>query len=117
MSSDKKTIGITKANHGALQRIVEAGRFESELDAAKFAMAFAVDQGVQSGRTEGADTKWNVGSIDPSGTLREVLVGLYPEIEEPYRLLEYLMNQGIERLGEQGQRPDVYGTLFAHPGD
>ena len=113
MAGDKKTIGITKANHPALQRLVEGGQFASELDAARFAMSHAVRSGVAPGRTESTDTKWNVGSVDPAGDLRALLQGLYPEEEEPYRLLEYLMNRGLEALaGNDDQTPDVFGALF-----
>ena len=114
MGTDKKTIGIIKANHGALQKLVQSGLFASELDAAKFAMAHAVRKGVAEGRTEGADTKWNVGSVDPAGDLRELIVSLYRDCDEPYRLMEYLMNEGIHDLASRSETPDVYGALFRH---
>lgn len=112
MGTDKKTIGITKANHGALLKLVQGGQFASELDAAKFAMAYAARNGVAAGRAEGADTKWNVGSVDPAGDLREMIVSLYPDSDEPYRLMEYLMNEGIDALAKSSETPDVYGALF-----
>jgi hypothetical protein len=113
MASDKKTIGITKANALALASLVEAGRFGSELDAAKFAMAFAINQGVPPGSTEGAETKWNAGSVDSDGSLRALLESLYPGTSEPYRLLEHLMNEGLKALApSDDQEADVYGLLF-----
>lgn len=113
MGADKKTVGITSGNIAALQRLVDAGHFGSELDAAKFAMAHAIKGDVPVGRVDGADTKWNVGSVDPDGNLRFLLVALYPETDEPYRLMEYLMNKGLEELaGSESARPDVYGALF-----
>lgn len=114
MTADKKTIGITKENHAALQRLVTSGNFGSELDAAKFAMAYAIRLGIKEGRSDGADTKWNVGSVDPSGDMRELLTSLYPDSDEPYRLLEFLMNTGIDELaGSEGVTPDIYGALFS----
>ena len=113
MGADKKTIGITSNNLGALQRLITSGQFGSELDAAKFAMAHAIKSGVAAGRTDGADTKWNVGSVDPSGNLRAMLATFYPEVSEPYRLLEHLMNQGLADLaGAERETPDVYGAMF-----
>ena len=113
MSNDKRTIGITKDNHLALQKLVQSGQFVSELDAAKFAMAHAARSGVAVGHADGADTKWNVGSVDPTGDLREMIISLYPDTKEPYRLIEYLMNRGISDLADASETPDVFGLLFS----
>jgi hypothetical protein len=113
MATDKKTIGITKANSAALARLVSAGRFGSELDAAKFAMAYAIKTGLTEGSTEGAETKWNVGSVDPDGSMRSLLEALCPQRGEPYRLAEHLMNEGIKCLAEEiSASGDLYETLF-----
>lgn len=113
MGNDKRTLGITKVNQGALQKLVQNGQFASELDAAKFAMAYAARNGVAEGRAEGADTKWNVGSVDPAGDLREMVLSLYPESDQPYRLIEHLMNHGIQELAGGSETPDIYGVLFS----
>ena len=114
MATDKKTIGITKANAKALTELVSSGHFGSELDAAKFAMAHAIKMGAEIGTTEGAETKWNVGSVDPDGSMRSLLEALFPAITEPYRLAEHLMNEGIGALSVTvAGGPDLYDTLFA----
>ena len=116
MATDKKTIGITKANAAALTGLVAAGRFGSELDAAKFAMAYAIKQGATSGNTDGAETKWNVGSVDPDGSMRSLLEALFPDATEPYRLAEHLMNEGIKILARVlGANGDFYEILFPAP--
>jgi hypothetical protein len=113
MASDKKTIGITKANAPALTALVAAGRFGSELDAAKFAMAYAIKNDLVSGATDGAETKWNVGSVDPDGSLRSLIEALCPTTTEPYRLAEHLMNEGIRALASKvSGGADLYETLF-----
>ena len=111
---DKKTIGITSANERVLEGLVAEGLFGSEIEAAKFAMARAIDAEVQRGTTEGAGTKWNVGSLDPEGALKAVVEALYPDETLPYRLVEHLMNEGL-RLFDKGDAlpPDVAGVLFA----
>lgn len=115
MASDKKTIGITKGNSMALVQLVSAGHFASELDAAKFAMAHAIKSGLQSGTTEGAETKWNVGSVDPDGSMRSLLEALFPDTDEPYRLAEYLMNEGVRLLTPKlVGTADLYDTLFTN---
>lgn len=114
MSTDKKTIGILSENLTALQELVESGNFSSEIDAAKFAMAHAIKSGVTASTSDGSDTKWNVGTVDPDGKLREMLGIFYPNVTEPYRLLEFLMNTGLtDIVGKKGRSPDVYGIMFS----
>jgi hypothetical protein len=112
--SDKKTIGVASANEASLASVIQAGNFGSELDAAKFAMAHAISQGVEPGTTEGASTKWNIGTVDASGSLRALIESIYGETAEPYRLIEHLINEGLRRLTPgESVPPDVVGLLFA----
>ncbi len=114
MAGDKKTIGITKGNAPVLADLVSSGRFGSELDAAKFAMAYAIKTEHVGGTTDGAETKWNVGSVDPDGTVRSLIEALFPESNEPYRLTEHLMNEGLRALaGKLAGGVDLYDTLFS----
>jgi hypothetical protein len=112
--SDKKTIGVTGSNERVLAALVSAGLFGSEVEAAKFAMAYAIDQGAERGTAEGVGTKWNVGSVDSDGALRSVIQALFPEESQPYRLIEHFMNEGLRRF-DRGDAlpPDVPGVLFA----
>ena len=113
MSVDKNTIGITKSNASLLSNIVSAGRFADEMDAAKFAMAYAIRRGMRSGATQGAETKWNVGSIDRDGSLKSLVEALCPDTSEPYRLIEHLMNEGIQQISSAtASGTDFYDILF-----
>src|SRR6266403_1198717 len=113
MATDKKTIGVTKANAGPLADLVSAGKFSSEMDAAKFAMAYAIKEGKAHGVTDGAETKWNVGSIDPDGSVRSLVEALCPDVSEPYRLVEYLMNEGLKSLkAKMDTGADLYDIMF-----
>lgn len=111
--NDKKTIGIAASNAAGLEALASRGRFGSELDAAKFAMAYAIRAGVPPGTTENAGTKWNVGSVDPDGSLRALIEALFPETGEPYRLAEHFMNEGTRLLSSSGAGTDLYDTLFS----
>ncbi len=114
MSNDKKTIGVVAAYEPVLAKLISAGHFGSELEAAKFAMAFAISKGEPVGHAEGAATKWNVGTVDGDASLRAVIESLYPETTEPYRLVEYLINEGLRLLdSSDGLPPDVAGVLFS----
>jgi len=113
MSADKRTIGITSSNERVLSALVAAGQFGSEIEAAKFAMAHAIEHGVERGTIEGAGTKWNVGSVDADGSLKAVVEALFPDEVQPYRLVEHLMNEGL-KLFDKGDKlpPDVPGVLM-----
>jgi hypothetical protein len=112
--TDKKTIGVTTGNERILAALAAEGLFASEIEAAKFAMAHAIDKGVKRGTTEGAGTKWNVGSVDSDGALKAVVEALFPDEGQPYRLVEHLINEGLQ-LFDKGSAlpPDVAGVLFA----
>lgn len=99
-TEDKKTIVVTDRSAPVLDTLVEGGRFSDAIDAAKFAMGLAIragaGEGVPNPSVEGAGTKWNVGSFDPNNDLQTLLVALYPSVETPYRLLEYLIDEGLK---------------------
>lgn len=110
--ADKKTLGVTRGNERPLATLVEAGSFASEMDAARFAMAHAIAHGVKQGKTDGTSTKWNVGSFDNDGSLRLVAEAVYGEVVEPYRLVEHLVNEGLQLLDAgDGTPPDVVGII------
>lgn len=111
-TNDKRTIGITSANEKNLAALVLAGNFGSELDAAKFALAYAIRNDVPPGTAEGSNTKWNIGTVDGDGSLRSVVEAVFDGVTEPYRLIEYLINEGLTRLGsDDAIPPDVVGIL------
>ena len=104
MPEDKRTIGVTVAADRVLAAMVEQGHFSDGIDAAKFAMALAINDGAnvdeQDLAVEGSTTKWNVGSFDPDSQLRTLLQALYPDVDQPYRLLEFLIDDGLRRVSE-----------------
>lgn len=110
---DKKTLGVTPANSKILDALATAGLFATDIEAAKFAMAHAIERGALRGLTEGSSTKWNVGSFDSDGGLKAVLEALYPDEPFPYRLAEHLINEGLRLLDKgDGLPPDVAGLVL-----
>ena len=104
MAEDKRTIGVTEAADDVLGLMVKQGHFSDGIDAAKFAMAIAINAGAGEGRqdltVESAGTKWNVGSFDPGSQLRSLITALHPDTSQPYRLLEFLIDDGLRRVSE-----------------
>jgi len=112
-SADKRTIGIARANEHSLAALIDAGNFGSELDAAKFALAYAIDQGAEIGTVDGASTKWNIGTVDSDGGLRALVEAIYGAVAEPYRLIEYLINEGLRQLDSGDIPPNVLKLIPA----
>ena len=102
MAEDKRTIGVTEAADGVLAVMVEQGHFSDAIDAAKFAMALAISSQANAAdlTVDGTTTKWNVGSFDPDSQLHSLLGALYPDVDHPYRLLEFLIDDGLHRVSE-----------------
>lgn len=101
MAEDKKTIGLTDSAKATMDQMVEAFGFKRDMDAAKFAFAFAVEQGCEPGAIEGTGTIWNVGTLDEGGDLKSLIENLYPQAQFPYRALESLMNTGFGLLATE----------------
>ncbi len=101
MPTDKNTIGVTTKAQQILDMIAEQNLFPDQMDAAKFAMALAIRRGAKPSDTPGVDTKWNVGSFDKDGRLRDLIPILFPETDTPYRAVESLMNTGLEILAKE----------------
>jgi hypothetical protein len=96
MTEDKKTIGLTPKNRQTIEKMTASRYFKDQIDAAKFAMAIAINSGVTPEAQEGTETIWNVGSFDPEGELRNLIPALFPEAGPPYRAVERFVNAGLE---------------------
>ena len=99
MTEDKKTIGLTTENRSVMDRIMDKGFFRDQKDAAMFAMAYAIEQGIRAGNSEGTNTIWNVGTLDPDGEIRVLISNLFPDTSTPYRVLEFFVNTGLAQIG------------------
>lgn len=99
MTNDKKTIGLAPPTREIMNQVMEAGIFRDQMDAAKFAMALAINANVTDEQIEGRGTVWNVGSFDSDGELKNLIIALFPNVETPYRQIELLFNKGLEIIG------------------
>ena len=97
-SDDRTTIGLTPENKDILEQIMS--NFNEKGDAAKFAMAIAIERGVEPGETENTETVWNVGSFDPDRELQDLVLALYPSEDAPYSSVEHFVNQGIQLVDQ-----------------
>lgn len=96
-------IAFTRHVEPAVRRLQEAFHLASLLDVAKLAIAYALREDIPLERpgdfATASGVNYNIGSIDPQGELRSLLLALHPELaDDPYRVLETLMNEGARRL-------------------
>lgn len=99
-------IAFTAAAEQAARRLVERFPFASPLDVARVGAAYALRERLpltrpgDFGAANGSN--YNVGSVDPQGELRDLLLALHPEIDEdPYRIIETLMSVGAIELDKR----------------
>ena len=102
MKTDIKTIGLTPEADQVAERLKNIGAFKEKQDAARFAIAVAINEGVSPGRTEGTDTRYASHSFD-NGELAALVATLYPDSRKvPFRTIEHLMNQGLLLIDNKG---------------
>lgn len=102
----KVTLGVT--SEGALNLAtlmdMEDKWFDSEMTAYRLAITTALshDLAVQQGPLKDVTTKYNIGSLDPDGRLREMIRLLGPaDARDPYDIAEKLADAGLDLLNRQ----------------
>jgi len=102
-TSGRTNIAYTQAGEQAARRLVDQFPFAGLQDVARVATAFAlrekfsIDRPEDFGSANGSNA--HVGSIDPQGELKDLLLALHPEIDDdPYRVIETLMSVGAIEL-------------------
>jgi hypothetical protein len=100
MADDRKQIGLTDHGKVVETRLTDTlGWFKEGQEACRFALAYAVREGVLEGTTdEHVDTRWSADGFDPTGEIRRVLRASYPDNTTPVRLMEYLIDEGLRRI-------------------
>lgn len=104
--SGRVNIAFTEPGAQAARRLVDRFPFAELIDAARIGIAYALREQVSLDRPSdfgsATGSNFNVGSVDPGGELRDLLIALHPEInEDPYRILETLMSLGVLALDER----------------
>lgn len=101
MSDDRTTIGLAPDNRAVMEEVIPY--FNEQRDAAKFAMALAIEKGYEPDQAGNVETVWNVGSFDPDGEFRDLIKSLYPAVDQPYTAIEFFINQGFRIIHDHLQ--------------
>lgn len=99
-------IAFTEAAEAAAIRLLDQFPLESRIGVARVGVAYALRCGLPL--TKPADlgpangSNFNVGSVDPQGELRDLLLALHPDIDEdPYNVVQTLMSVGTLALDQK----------------
>ena len=97
---DRKQIGLTDEGQATVALLTERlGWFGEAQDAGRFALSYAVHEGLEPGQIAGAvDTRWSPDGFDPTGEIRSLLRAMYPASMTPVRVMEYLIDEGLRRI-------------------
>jgi len=115
--TDLTNIRLSKEANDVAEMLVETGKFENVISAAKFALAYALKNHFDDfapGEYQVADSggnNYNVGSVDKDNQLSQLLRALYPGLETPYVYARALMVYGLLKIGELIEKegmPAVY---------
>ncbi len=105
MTTDRNTIGLTASGRKIMDKVMEKNCFKDQMDAAKFAVSLVINSDIKidikKASLEGIRTSWNIGSFDPEGELKNLIIAIYPHITTtPYRFIEYLIDRGLIIIGK-----------------
>jgi len=96
MSTDKESIGLTADSQRRLADLEGRGWFNEAADIARFCLAYAVRAKVKAGNSDQVETRWAAGNFDKAGEIRALLRVMYPDCDTPVRLMEHLVNEGLQ---------------------
>jgi hypothetical protein len=117
--SDVTQLSLSERTHAMLQRLRDEGVFEEMRDAYRFGIALAVARGeVAPEDARLSRTVFGVSTIDSDGSLRDLLIELFPqEAERPYALAQRLAEAGVADIGRLHENNVLkFGNLFRASG-
>lgn len=96
---DRGQIGLTVEGRATVKRLQEDLRWFSEgRDVGRFALAYAIREGSVPGNAGSVETRWAPDTFDPDGEIRAIIRALYPDSTTPIRLIESLIDQGLQLI-------------------
>lgn len=109
MEQDRRSIGLSTESQRLMEEILAKEWFSEAQEAARFAMAYAIQAGVAPAATPSVDTRWSSGLFDPTGEIVALVGALHPDVTTPVRAIESFVNEGLrlvhERLVTRGETP------------
>ena len=116
MTKEPTTIGLSESGHRKLQSLKEDGYFREMTDAYRFSIALALAHGAKPKKSKnGRKTIFNVGTLDPDGSLFAAISALREGNDEPiWRTAEGLAEWGVEELSKLSNSGEIaFGELLS----
>ena len=104
--NDLTNFRLSKRAEEVAEQLKNTGKFGYAVDAAKFALAYAIKNYYEEFDPasyvvrDSLGTNYNVGSFDNDGTLLQSIKALYPGVETPFIYVRALVVFGLEKIGE-----------------
>jgi hypothetical protein len=109
---DRQSVGLSPEGQVRLERIEALGWFGANQDLARFAMAYAIREGVAPGSTEGTETRWTIGLFDDTGEIRDLIGALYPSVTTPVKCIEHFVGEGLRLIAARVDAGETDPTAF-----
>lgn len=96
---DRGQIGLTVEGRATVKRLQDdLNWFGEARDVGRFALAYAIREGAVPGNAGSVETRWAPDTFDPDGEIRALVRALYPDSTTPIRLIESLIDQGLQLI-------------------
>jgi hypothetical protein len=97
--SEPTTLGLSLTGKAAAQRLIDEKVFLRQIDAYRFAIALGLAHGGYDTANLSRETMFNVGTLDPDGSLRTAVDLLRDALDEPvYRSAERYAEWGFREM-------------------
>ena len=105
---DISNIRVTEINDAFLDRLVNQEKlFKNDKSAAVFAVSYAINNDLDIDISDNyvlptpTINKWDATSVDSTGVLRMIVKIRHPNIECPFRVIQGIMNVGLNGMREK----------------
>lgn len=99
-------IALTGPAEMAKATVLSRFPFQEGMQVIRLGLAYAIACAMEPVRGDdfgrpGDGQNMNVGSFDPNGEIRALLLALFPDADDPYVVAETLMSLGLVALGKE----------------
>lgn len=116
--ADRRTLSASNEANTALDLLTAYGWFSDGIEAYRVAIAVALARGLteeDAPERVNAQTKYNVGSVDPEGRLRSLITLMRPQdASRPYASAEWLAEAGLYLIVRELEDGILLSDIIEH---
>lgn len=118
---DRRTLSASNDANTSLDLLTAHGWFADGIEAYRVAIAVALARGLTEEDVPervNAQTKYNVGSVDPEGRIRNLIVLMRPQdSSRPYAAAEWLAEAGLSLISRELEDGELLSDILQHGED